>query len=80
MTNLTEDSLQKAIEDVHKYQEETGKKISVSATKMLMRPIDIYLQGRKDMQNEIIDKLGSYEANKCAQIAASIPVDPKDAE
>ena len=38
-----------------------------------------YFAGRRDMQNEIIDKLGSYEANKCAQIAASIPIDPKDA-
>lgn len=33
-----------------------------------------YLRGRADMQNEIIDKLGDYEANKCAQIAAGIPV------
>lgn len=40
---------------------------------------NIYIQGRIDMQNEIIDKLGSYETNRCAQIAASIPVDPKDA-
>ena len=38
-----------------------------------------YFAGRKDMQQEIIDRLGDYEANKCAQIAASVPVDPKDA-
>lgn len=35
----------------------------------------LYFKGREDMQNEIIGKLGSYEANKCAQIAASVPVD-----
>lgn len=33
-----------------------------------------YERGQRDMQNAIIDKLGSYEANKCAQIAASVPV------
>lgn len=33
-----------------------------------------YERGRRDMQNEIIDYLGTYEALKCAQIAASIPV------
>jgi hypothetical protein len=32
----------------------------------------IYIAGRKSMQDEIIDYLGNYDANKCAQIAASI--------
>ena len=32
-----------------------------------------YEQGQKDMQNAIISRLGDYEANQCAQIAASIP-------
>lgn len=40
--------------------------------------VDSYIQGRKDMQDEIIDKLGSYEANKCAQIAASIDAARKE--
>lgn len=31
--------------------------------------------GAQQMQNKIIDKLGSYDANKCAQIAASIPIE-----
>tara|TARA_R110000868_G_scaffold207722_1_gene456712 strand:- start:3559 stop:3738 length:180 start_codon:yes stop_codon:yes gene_type:complete len=33
-----------------------------------------YLAGRKSMQDEIINKLGDYQAEKCAQIAASIPL------
>lgn len=35
---------------------------------------EAYTKGRAEMQNEIVAKLGTYEANKCAQIAASIPV------
>ena len=33
-----------------------------------------YREGQKDMQDRIIDKLGSYDANKCAQIAASLEI------
>ena len=34
-----------------------------------------YAEGQRDMRDRIIDKLGSYDANKCAQIAASLEVE-----
>lgn len=34
-----------------------------------------YDYGAQQMQNKIIDKLGSYDANKWAQIAASISIE-----
>jgi hypothetical protein len=45
-----------------------------SRSRQEARPLTDYERGRSDMRDEIIAKLGGYDAIKCAQIAASIPV------
>lgn len=37
--------------------------------------IDLYLLGRKNMQEEIVKYLKSYEMDNAVQVAYSIPVD-----
>ena len=58
-----------------------GKEIEIEIQRMISDPlnarkcIDLYLLGRKNMQEEIAKYLKSYEMDKAVQVAYSIPVD-----